>query len=170
MKLDRYCPGCGGGDGNQSCAIARCSLTHGGLEYCFKCKEYPCEKYDDIEVFDSFITHRNQLKDMGKMQRIGAKQYNRELEEKVEILQYLLTNYNDGRRKGFFFIAVNLLELQEIRDVMKQISAETSSDGLLIKEKAIIAVRLFQEMAEQRSILLKLNKKSSKVVPCKKNT
>ena len=74
------------------------------------------------------------------------------------------------KQSDVFFIAVNLLELQEIRDVMKQISAETSSDGLLIKEKAIIAVRLFQEMAEQRSILLKLNKKSSKVVPCKKNT
>ena len=24
MHLGGYCPGCGGGDGNQSCAIARC--------------------------------------------------------------------------------------------------------------------------------------------------
>ena len=29
MKLDGYCPGCGGGDGNQSCAIARCSIKRG---------------------------------------------------------------------------------------------------------------------------------------------
>lgn len=170
MKLNHYCPGCGGGDGNQGCVIARCSLTHGNLEYCFQCKEYPCEKYDDIEVFDSFIAHRNQLKDMEKMQRIGVKQYNWELEEKVEKLQYLLANYNDGRRKGFFFIAVNLLELHEINDVMEQISAETSSDDLLLKEKAAIAVRLFQEIAERRSIVLKLNKKPSKEVSCKKNT
>ena len=26
MHLGGYCPGCGGGAGNQSCAIARCSL------------------------------------------------------------------------------------------------------------------------------------------------
>lgn len=34
MHLGGYCPGCGGGAGNQGCAIARCSLEHGGVEYC----------------------------------------------------------------------------------------------------------------------------------------
>ena len=28
MHIDGYCPGCGGGAGNQSCRIARCSLEH----------------------------------------------------------------------------------------------------------------------------------------------
>ena len=31
MYLGGYCPGCGGGAGNQSCAFARCSLQHGGI-------------------------------------------------------------------------------------------------------------------------------------------
>ena len=170
MKLDHYCPGCGGGAGNQGCAIAKCSLTHGGLEYCFQCEDYPCQKYNDIEAFDSFITHRNQLKDMEKAQRIGIKQYNSELEEKADILQHLLANYNDGRRKGFFCIAVNLLELKEIKDVVEQITIKTSSDSLSIKEKAAIAAGLFQSMAEQRSIVLKLIKKPAKKPSlCKKN-
>ena len=29
MFLNKYCPGCGGGEGNQSCKIARCSMEHG---------------------------------------------------------------------------------------------------------------------------------------------
>lgn len=29
MHVGGYCPGCGGGEGNQSCAIARCSLGRG---------------------------------------------------------------------------------------------------------------------------------------------
>ena len=37
-----YCPGCGGGAGNQSCAIARCSIQHGGISFCWECPEYPC--------------------------------------------------------------------------------------------------------------------------------
>lgn len=37
MHLGGYCPGCGGGEGNQSCAIARCSLEHGGPEFCWDC-------------------------------------------------------------------------------------------------------------------------------------
>ncbi len=41
MRLGKHCGGCG--NGNQSCAIARCSLEQGDVEYCYECKEYPCE-------------------------------------------------------------------------------------------------------------------------------
>lgn len=81
MKIDNYCPGCGGGAGNQGCAIDRCSLEHDGLDYCFKCSEYPCDKYNGIEEFDSFITHRHQLKDMEKVKSIGIGSYHTELSE-----------------------------------------------------------------------------------------
>ncbi|MCB8611537.1 DUF3795 domain-containing protein, partial [Faecalibacillus faecis] len=63
MKIDGYCPGCGGGAGNQSCKIARCSMEHGGIEYCFQCGKYPCEKYEGIDEFDSFITHQKRRTD-----------------------------------------------------------------------------------------------------------
>ena len=56
MFLNKNCPGCGGGEGNQTCKIARCSIEHDGVEYCFQCGEYPCEKYEHIDDFDSFIT------------------------------------------------------------------------------------------------------------------
>ncbi len=161
MHLDNYCPGCGGGDGNQSCAIARCSLQHDKVEYCYLCDEYPCEKYDGIDEFDSFITHRNQLKEFDKIKRIGMDTYQAELIEKVDILKYLLANCNDGRRKNFFCIAVNLLELRDIKPVMEQIEMKMSSENLTLKEKAVFAVNLFQALAAERSIVLKLNKKGS---------
>ncbi len=66
MLLNKYCPGCGGGEGNQSCKIARCNIEHGSVEYCLQCREYPCEKFEHIDDFDSFITHRNQRSDMEK--------------------------------------------------------------------------------------------------------
>lgn len=161
MKLDGYCPGCGGGAGNQGCGIARCSLNHGNPEYCFECGEYPCEKYHHIDAFDSFITHRNQLKDMEKAQKMGVQQYSAELEEKAGILRHLLANYNDGRRKSFFCIAINLLELQDIWDIMARLAAAEAAGPLPLKEKAVVAAGLFQSAAEQRSIVLKLNKKPS---------
>jgi len=162
MHLDNYCPGCGGGDGNQPCAIARCSQQQGGIEYCYLCEEYPCEKYDGIDEFDSFITHRNQLKDFEKVKKIGIDSYQCELAEKIEILRYLLANCNDGRRKSFFCIAVNLLELQDVKPLVEQIVSETESGNLTIKEKAALAVNLFQAMAAKRKIVLKLNKKPAK--------
>lgn len=162
MYLGNYCPGCGGGAGNQSCSIAKCSLQHGGIEYCYLCDEYPCEKYDHIEMVDSFISHRNQLKDLDKVKKIGIDTYQIELVEKIEILKYLLANYNDGRRKNFFCIAVNLLELQDAKCVVDQIKSETKSDNLTLREKADVAVKLFQSMAVSKNILLKINKKTSK--------
>ena len=48
MHLNKYCPGCGGGEGNQSCAIFRCGWEHGCPEYCFQCGEYPTVSYSCI--------------------------------------------------------------------------------------------------------------------------
>lgn len=56
MRLGNYCGGCG--NGNQSCGIAKCSLEHGKIEYCYECKQYPCEKYQHIDDYDSFITYK----------------------------------------------------------------------------------------------------------------
>ena len=159
MHMGNYCPGCGGGAGNQPCAIARCSQKREGLEYCFQCGDYPCEKYEGIDVFDSFIVHRNQMKDFEHVKTIGIDAYQSELEEKIEILNYLLDNFNDGRRKNFFCIAVNLLALKDVKTVMAQLGSETDVDSVPLKEKAALAVNLFLAMAEKRGVELKLNKK-----------
>ncbi|WP_331661382.1 DUF3795 domain-containing protein [Lachnoclostridium sp.] len=162
MKLDNYCPGCGGGSGNQGCSIAKCSLLHQGIEYCFLCEEYPCSKYEGIEKYDSFITHRKQLSDMKKARMVGLDRYHLELEGKAEILRYLLENYNDGRRKTFFCLAINLLEVSDIREVVEKLKKQIDLNHKTMKEKALVAVSLFQEIADKNNILLKLNKKPSK--------
>lgn len=161
MHLDHYCPGCGGGPGNQPCTIARCSQQRDRIEYCYLCGEYPCTKYNGIEAYDSFITHRNQLKDFEKVKTIGLAAYQAELAEKMEILRYLLANYNDGRRKSFFCLAVNLFALEDLKAVLEQIEAETAPDRSL-KDQAALAATLFQSMAAKRNIILKLNKKTNK--------
>lgn len=161
MKLGNYCPGCGGGDGNQGCKIARCSLQYENLEYCFQCDDYPCEKYDGIDKCDSFITHRHQLSDMVKIQKIGVEQYHCELKQKSEILSYLLENFNDGRKKSFFCIAMNLLDIVDIESIMEKLRRETQSTDLTLKEKSAVAVDLFLSVANQKNIILKLNKKPS---------
>jgi len=140
-----------------SCGILSCCLRH-GLEYCCQCGEFPCQKYDGVDGSDSFITHKHQRSDFERIKRIGLEAYQTELGAKVKILQDLLKNYNDGRRKSFFCVAVNLLELHDVAYVMERIAQETAS-VFGIKEKAAAAVRLFQAMADTRQVPLKLRKK-----------
>lgn len=159
MHLNKYCPGCGGGEGNQSCKIAKCSLEHDGVEYCFQCSKYPCEKYDHIDDFDSFITHRNQKADLKKAKELGIEVYNAEQVEKAKILNFLLANYNDGRKKTLFCVAVNLLEMQEINEILMQIESNPEMDGFTSKEKGSYVAGLFQNAAKQKNIELKLRRK-----------
>lgn len=157
MFLGGYCGGCG--NGNQSCRIARCSLERGGIEYCYECAEYPCETYQHVEEYDSFITHRKRGADLEKAQKIGIEKYNMEQKEKTEMLDYLLSACNDGRRKTFFCVAVNLLELSDLREAMEKIRGNEELLSLSVKERAVYAVELLQKAADKRDITLKLRKK-----------
>jgi len=159
MRLGGYCPGCGGGPGNQSCAIAKCSLQHDRVEYCFLCPEFPCGKFDGAEDCDSFITHQRQLSDIERAKEIGIDAYHKEQTRKVEILQTLLDEYNDGRKKTFYCLAVNLLPLEKIENIMEQAANYSSLSTLGIKEKSAYIVSLFQDYASQEGLVLKLRKK-----------
>lgn len=157
MLLGKHCGGCG--NGNQSCKIAKCSLEHGKVEYCFACEQYPCEKYQHIDDYDSFITHRRRKADLDKVQRIGVKAYNLEQQEKQQILHYLLSNYDDGRKKNFYCVAVNLLGFSEIKEALNQLESNDALSALSKKEQCLYVARCFQEIAERSGIEIKLIKK-----------
>jgi hypothetical protein len=94
---------------------------------------------------------------MEKAKCIGIEAYIAELNEKIKILECLLESYNDGRRKSFYCLAVNLLDLVDIRRVMSRIADEVSAD-LAIKEKAKACVSIFEETAADKGVSLKLRK------------
>lgn len=154
MHLGGHCPGCG--EGSQSCKPARCSLEHGGLEYCYQCGEYPCEKYERIDEFDSVITHRNRRADMEKARRMGPESYRAEQEEKVRLLMTLLEGYNDGRRKTLYCLAVNLLEVDELKEALQRVKG---AGPLPDKERAARMAEELHRIAEGKGIELKLRRK-----------
>mgnify|MGYP001538970735 CR=1 FL=1 len=162
MHLGGYCPGCGGGAGNQSCAIAKCSLEHGGVSFCWECPEYPCSRYDGFDEGDSFVPHRNRRQDIALAREVGLEAYLAQLEEKRAILDALLADYNDGRRKTFFHTAVYLLPLEDLCSVMAALTSRPELAAQPIKERALAAVELLQEAADRRGVGLKLNKKPRK--------
>lgn len=77
----------------------------------------------------------------------------------MQILSYLLSHFNDGRRKNFFCVAVNLLELSELREAMEQIRANDKLSALPLKEQCLFVVEILQKIAVKRNIELKLMKK-----------
>lgn len=157
MHLGGHCPGCGGGDGNQSCSIARCSVEH-GVTFCSLCGKYPCTKYDGIDAYDSFISTQNMRSNLEKVKKIGLDAYKIELDEKLTILHILLEQYNDGRHKSPFCTAVNLLETHSLRQIMEQCEREVTA-AMTMKERASLVAAKLNAAAEAQGISLKLRKK-----------
>lgn len=77
-----------------------------------------------MDDYDSFITHRNQKRDLEKLLTIGEEAYIEEQKEKRQILDRLSADYNDGRKKTLFCVAVNLMELQTLKEVMDKADSE----------------------------------------------
>jgi hypothetical protein len=154
------CPGCGGQDfhvKHPSCSVITCSKKHGCVEYCFECSSYPCDRYRTIGTADSFISYRNVLSDMERA-NADLNQYTTDLNAKMEILGFLLSRYDDGRRKSFYCVAVNLLELRDLKDVLYQIEEKIDKAGIPFKEQIEQITALLKAKAGKAGIELKLRK------------
>lgn len=154
------CPGCGGPDfhlKHPACAVITCSRKHGGVEFCFQCTEYPCKRYAMPSNADSFITYRNVLADMETAKTVGIATYTAELDGKVAILERLIKDHNDGRRKAFYCLGVNLLPMEDLEDIMQSIKALDGS-SLGVKERVPSIAALFEQKAKKRKVRLELRK------------
>ena len=157
MFIRGGCTGCREGSTcYMICESAPCSIEHGNIDYCFECREYPCEKYDGVDLHDSLISHRNQLKDMEKAKTIGIENYRAEQRVKKGILDRLLNEYDNGHRDVFFCLAVNLMDVDDLKEVLDE--ADKSTKNMNLDEKSDFMKDSLNECAEMRNISLKLRR------------
>ena len=160
-KSESKCCGCGGHDfhfKHPACAVITCNRKNDKVEYCFQCSLFPCKRYRSPSSRDSFISYYNVIADLEKASKYGVEQYIIELNEKVNILEFLINNYDDGRRKNFYCIAVNLLELQDLRDIITEIKQCTNGKNIDFKENIKKIIQLFETTASKKNIIIKLRK------------
>lgn len=62
-------------------------------------------------------------------------------------------------------MAVNLLDLSEIKEAIEQIQSNDELPSLPLKEQSLYATEVFQKIAGRRNIKLKFMKKSSNINP-----
>jgi len=107
---------------------------------------------------DSFISYRKVISDFEKAIKEGIDQYIAELNEKVEILDFLISHYDDGRRKSFYCNAVNLLKLPELQVIVDEINKEIDKQDINLKDKITLIICRFEAAANKENLELKLRK------------
>ncbi len=153
------CPGCGGQEFHRrhpSCAVISCNRRHDGVEYCVECSEYPCGKYQAVSEKDSFITYKHVLDDFTILRDTGADAFQEMIVAKMAILRILLAEYNDGRKKNFYCLAVTLIPLSDLEQLMHQV--RQSAEIPMQKERAGHATAIFRKYSEDNGITLALRR------------
>lgn len=76
----------------------------------------------------------------------------------MDILEYLLENFNDGKSKNFYCIAVNVLDLDVLRGIMREITDHISNQDIPLTQKTGKIKSMLEEEASKNNIELKLRK------------
>jgi len=159
------CPGCGGPgffNKHPSCSIITCSVKNHGFETCAECDEFPCSKIEKWDLFDSFICHRASLINLRFIKEIGVEKFVEIQKERIEILEIMLDQYNEGRSKSFYCISTALLSIADLKKALKtseqQVKAADISSSDL-KSRSKILKSILNDIASKNGIELKLKKK-----------
>ncbi len=159
------CPGCCGPEFHNkhpSCSIITCCVKKHNFETCAECTEFSCSKIDKWDKVDSFISHRVSLFNLRIIKEKGIEQFLTQQQKRIELLESMLENFNEGRSKSFYCIATALLPIKDIEKALessiKRIKDENINSKNL-KAKSKILKENLTKLAEDKSIELKLKKK-----------
>lgn len=154
------CPGCGGPDfalKHPTCAVVTCNIKHDNVEFCYECSLFPCKKYSEPNTSDSFISYKNVIQNMADA-KLDLPEYLKTLKMKQEILKDLILNYNDGKSKGFFCLAVDLLPLSELKSIIAAINDTPDIKEMDKSTKSRRITDMMKAKAKDMLIELKLRK------------
>ena len=96
---------------------------------------------------------------MCRLLELGEEAYTAEIIEKRKLLETLLAECNGGRKKTFYFLAVNLLPLSVIREILEQGQTYEGWAEMSPKMRENLIVPLFQKEVKTCGVELKLRKK-----------
>ena len=159
------CPGCCGpgfSDKHPSCSIITCCVKKNAFETCAECEEFPCSKIAKWDLIDSFICHRASLSNLKFIKTIGFEKFVEIQKKRIELLETMLEQYNEGRSKSFYCIATALLSIDDLENALKTSEQKIKSDNVSttdLKSKSKILKGILNELAAKDGIELKLRKK-----------
>ncbi len=162
-KAASRCPGCKILSLTISCKRYNCCVKKNGFQTCAECGQFPCDKYDKFFDWDSFVSHKVCLPNLDRIKTAGLRRWLGEQSKKRQVLENLLSDYNEGKSCSFFCIAAALMPPATVQKAVRQAEktiAAGKTRGSDIKTKAKIVHSAIQANATKAGVDLKLRKGS----------
>lgn len=143
------------------CPFITCAIKKKGIEFCFDCEENEtCEKWrkhrEAGKRVDSFKCYQKLEDDIAFIQKNGVAKFEKMQIIREQLLKEMLREFNEGRSKSYYCIAVTVLEIEELRKALLKV--RKNSEGLEIKEKSKLLHSILDEIAKRKNYCLKLKK------------
>ena len=163
------CPGCCGSNffnKHPSCSYITCCVKKKKLEVCAQCDEFPCSKFESwLEKggeYDSFTTYKKVKINLDSIRKHGLETFIKQQRKRVELLEKMLKNYDDGRSKSFYCIATALLPITDLEISLERTEQRLKVDKIDLDNKRIkskVLKEFLNESAVRNKVELKLRKK-----------
>jgi hypothetical protein len=100
--------------GGQWCKMTRCAVRDRGYETCAECAEFPCHRFEGWDQGDSFVSHLNSIANLRAIRQGGLEAFAAQQRQRIELLQMMLTEFDEGRSKSYCCLAAALLPLHDL--------------------------------------------------------
>jgi len=143
------------------CPFITCAIKKKKIEFCWECGDSnTCNKWSKHRNFGkrvgSFKCYQSLEQDITFIQKNDVDEFEKKQKIRHQLLKEMLENYNEGRSKSYYCIAVTVFQIDEIRNAISQANVE--SRGLNIKEKPKVLHSKLDNIAKTNDYLLKLRK------------
>lgn len=143
------------------CPFITCAVKKKGIEFCWDCEENKtCEKWKKHREFgkqhDTFKCYQKLEDNISFIQKHGVGEFEKVQKTREKLLKEMLQDFNEGRSKNYYCIAVTIFEIEELKKTLTK--AKKDSIGLEIKGKSKIIHSILGEIAERKNYCLKLRK------------
>ena len=129
------------------------------LESCAQCGEFPCSRFKGGDRRDSFVTKQKSLSNLNMVKEGGLERFINQQGQRIKLLEAMLTEFNEGRSKSFYCLAVALLPIADLEASFSKAEQEIRNNSTRtedVKTKANILRRFLNSYANERGIELKL--------------
>lgn len=137
-----------------------------GIEFCLACEENKiCEKWKKHREFgkqhDTFKCYQKLEDNIAFIQKYGVDAFEKVQKVRESLLKEMLQNFNEGRSKSYYCIAVTIFEIEELKQALTKARTDSAGLGTVgqgIKEKSKVLHSILDETAKRKNYCLRLRK------------
>ena len=143
------------------CPFITCAVKKKGIEFCWECAEQAdCDRWKKHREAgrhrDSFKCYQKINEDIDLILENGFDAYWKLQRERENLLEAMLSEYNEGRSKNYYCIAATVMEIEELKEALA--SAKRDTEGMDVKSRAKVLHGILDGIGEKKGYRIKLRK------------